>query len=116
MDTTKLHKIFKDNGAFSIDDQGRKQGYMLTFHSNDCVSGRYAFKDDVRHGISKTYYENGALRTMSVYNQGKLHGEYRRYDNCGNLQFHSIYNHGVRAVVLRDNGNSNSESNVITLF
>ena len=82
MTDPKLKPIIEyyDNGtikrAYSVDENGNKQGPCEEYHGNGQLGVKCTYKDGKLDGPYEEYYPNGQLREKDVYKMGKrLYGK-----------------------------------------
>ncbi len=79
---------------YEVDEQGRKHGSFVRYHSNGQVALRAQYAEDKRNGLERTWTEAGILRWAHTYKRGILHGAHKTYDAKGQLTLQQTYRGG----------------------
>ena len=80
--------------AYSVDENGNKQGPYEEYHDNGRLRLKYTYKDDEPDGPYEEYYGNGQLRKKCTYKDGELDGPYEEYHKNGRLKVKCTYKDG----------------------
>ena len=99
---TKLKSIVeysdedKIERAYSVDENGNKQGPYVSFYKNGQLKVKCTYKDGKYDGPYEEYYEDGQLGIKCTYNNGKEDGPCETYYGNGQLNEKGVYRMGER--------------------
>ena len=99
--TEKLKPVIEyyDDGtikyAYSVDENGNKQGPYETYHENGQLWEKCTCKNGKYDGPYESYHENGQLWEKCTYKDGEYDGLYEEYRRNGQLEKIKVYKKGV---------------------
>ena len=97
----KLKPIIEyyDNGkvkcAYSVDENGKKQGSYESYHDNGQLDKKCTYKNGKLDGPYESYYPNGQLDRKCTYKNDILDGPYESYYPNGQLWIKCTHRYGV---------------------
>ena len=100
MTDTKLKPIIEyyDDGkikcAYSVDENGNKQGPCEKYHDNGQLWVKCTYKDGKEDGPYESYHDNGQLWDKGTYKNGEYDGPYELYHDNGQLKKKCTYKDG----------------------
>jgi antitoxin component YwqK of YwqJK toxin-antitoxin module len=116
MTDTKLKPIIEyyDDGkikrAYSVDENGNKQGPYERYYENGQLRIKCTYKDGKEDGPYELYHENGQLEEKCTYKDGELDGPYESYHENGQLREKYTYKDGRVEKVFAAEYNSDGSS------
>lgn len=87
---------YMNSELVSLDEMGRTQAQVMSFHESGNLLEIGTLIDDQRHGVWKKYSDTGKLLNQAYYVNGKKDGVWKVWDENGILRLEFKYELGKR--------------------